>query len=287
VAIHTDGSLNRAPILVGSSVESSPVLADVDRDGVLDVIYAASDGRVHAIRGDTGAAIAGFPVRTDPIAVHASPAYTSLEVEVPHEAILAPLAADDLDGDGQVEIVAASIEGKVYVFDGRGARRPGFPVATDPRLSDPRNRDPLNDADPGILGAPTLADLDGDGGLEVLAAAFDGHLYAWNHGGASVDGFPVRIADRSKVDIVPETGVARPKAGVDARERAAKIVSSPAVGDLDGDGRLEIVVASNEEYGGELAGLPADTRLVNLLNLIGRLEIDLGDDLSLDVRGRV
>ncbi len=287
VAIHTDGSLARPPVEVGSSVESSPVLADVDGDGVLDVIYAASDGRVHAFRGDTGASIAGFPVRTDPIPVHASPAYESFEVEIPHEAILAPLAADDLDGDGWVEIVAASIEGKLYVFDARGARRPGFPVSTDPRFSDPRNRDPLNDADPGILGAPTLADLDGDGDLEVIAAAFDGHLYAWNHGGSSVAGFPVRIADRSKVDIAPETGVAQPKPGVDARDRAAKIVSSPAVGDLDGDGRPEIVVASNEEYGGETEGLPADTRLVNLLNLIGRLDIDLGDDLSLDARGRV
>jgi len=287
VAIHTDGSLARPPVEVGASVESSPVLADVDRDGVLDVVYAASDGRVHAIRGDTGAAIAGFPVRTDPIPVHASPAYASFEVEIPHEAILAPLAADDLDGDGRVEIVAASIEGKVYVFDDRGLRRRGFPVATDPSFSDPRNRNALNDADPGIFGAPTLADLNGDEGLEILAAAFDGHLYAWDHRGASVAGFPVRIADRSKVDIVPETGVARPKPGVDARERAAKIVSSPAVGDLDGDGRLEIVVASNEEYGGEVEGLPADTRLVRLLNLIGRLDVDLGDELSLDVRGRV
>ena len=287
IAIHTDGNLARPPVEVGASVESSPVLADVDRDGVPDVVYAASDGRVHAIRGDTGAAIAEFPVRTDPISVHASPAYASFEVEIPHEAILAPLAADDLDGDGRVEIVAASIEGKVYVFDDRGARRPGFPVATDPRFSEPGNRDRLNDADPGILGAPTLADLDGDGALEILAAAFDGHLYAWNHGGASVAGFPVRIADRSKVDVVPETGVARPKPGVDARERAAKIVSSPAVGDLDGDGRPEIVVASNEEYGGEPEGLPADTRLVKFLNLISRLDVDLGDELSLDVRGRV
>ena len=81
--------------------------------------------------------------------------------------------------------------------------------------------------------------------------------------------------------------VARPKTGVDARERAAKIVSSPAVGDLDGDGRPEIVIASSEEYGSEAEGLPADSRLVSFLNLIARLDVDLGDELSLDVRGRV
>jgi Subtilase family/FG-GAP repeat len=290
VAIHTDTALKRPPVEAGSSLESSPVLADVDRDGVLDVVYASSDGRVHAIHGDTGAEIAGFPARTDPIAVHPSPAYTSHEVERPHEAILAPLAADDLDGDGHVEIVAASIEGRLYVFDDRGRTRPGFPVATDPRFSDPGNRNRLNDADPGILSAPTLADLDapeGDGALEILAAALDGHLYAWDNRGAPVPGFPVRIADPSKVDIDPATGVARPKPGVDARERAAKLVSSPAVGDLDGDGRPEIVLGSNEEYGGEAEGLPADTRLVRLLNLLGRVDVGLGDELSLDVRGRV
>jgi hypothetical protein len=287
VAIHTDSDLARAPIEVGSSVESSPVLADADGDGVLDLIYAASDGRVHAFRGGTGREIAGFPVRTDPLPVHPSAAYDSLEVEVPHEAILAPLAADDLDSDGRLEIVAASIEGKLYLFDDRGNRRPGFPVTTDPRFSEPRNRDRWNDSDPGILGAPTLVDLDGDGSLEIVVGAFDGHLYAWNHRGASVPGFPVRIADRSKVDVDPATGVARPKPGVDARERAAKLVSSPAAGDLDGDGRPELVIASNEEYGFEVEGLPADTRLVKLLNAIASLDIDLGDDLSLDVRGRV
>jgi len=287
VAIHTDSDLARPPVEVGASVESSPVLSDADGDGVLDVIYAASDGRVHVVGGRTGAELAGFPVRTDPIPVHPSPAYDSLEVEVPHEAVLAPLAADDLDSDGRLEIVAASIEGKLYVFDDRGSQRPGFPVETDPRFSEPGNRDRFNDTDPGILGAPTLVDLDGDGTLELVAGAFDGHLYAWDHRGASVPGFPVRIADRSKVDVDHATGVARPKPGVDARERAAKLVGSPAAGDLDGDGRPELVVTSSEEYGGEVEGLPADTRLVKFLNAIASLDVSLGDDLSLDVRGRV
>ncbi|MCI0635513.1 MAG: FG-GAP-like repeat-containing protein, partial [Actinobacteria bacterium] len=288
VAIHTDGTLARSPVEVGASVESSPVLVDIDRDGALDVAYATSDGRVHAIRGDTGREISGFPARTAPVPVHPSPAYDSGEVGVPHEAILGALAADDLDGDHRAEIVAASIEGKLYVFDDQGNVRPGFPVATDPRFSHPRNRDPLNDTDPGILAAPTLVDLNGDGTLEILAAAFDGHLYAWNGRGAAVPGFPVRIADRSKVDIDPATGVATPKPGVDAHDRAAKLAGSPAVGDLDGDGRTEIVIASNEEYGGESFGFPAETPLVHFLNFIGALGLDLGgEELSLDVHGRI
>jgi hypothetical protein len=287
VAIHSDRTLAFAPIDLETSAEGSPALADVNDNGVLDIVYGASDGRVHVFRGDSGAELPGFPVRTDAIPVHPSPAYARGAVPVPHEAILAPTAADDLDGDGRVEIVVASMEGKLYVFDDHGALRPGFPVATNPAFSAPQNRDPLNDTDPAILAAPTLADLDGDESLEILAASFDGHLYAWRADGSPVAGFPVRIADRSRVSIDEATGKATPLPGVDARERAAKIVGSPAVGDLDGDGSVEIVVASNEEYGGEPQGLPAETPLVRVLNLLGRLGIALGEDLSLDVRGRV
>ncbi len=285
VAVHHDSDLlDYAPLQLGASGEASPALADVDGDGVLDIIYATSDGRVHAIRGRDGRELPGFPARTDPLPVHDSPAYASGEVELAHEAVIAAVAADDLDGDGRVEIVVASIEGKLYVFDDHGRRRPGFPVATDPALSAQPLRNRLNDLDPGIASAPSLADLDGLDGepqLEIVLGAWDGHVYAWRADGTPVAGFPVRLGDRSRVDILASgQAVARP--GASARSRGAKIVSSPAVGDLDGDGYPEIVIASNEEYG----GAQGDT-FSAFSPLFDGLQSVLGGELDLDVTGRV
>jgi len=285
VAVHEDTTLAYPPIRLGSSAESSGALADLDGDGTLDIVHATSDGRVYARRGADGWPLPGFPVRTDAIPVHTgAPVWSSGEVPVPHEPIVGAVAVDDLDGDGTLEIVAASTEGQIYAWSATGARRAGFPVSTDPALSDPANRDRLNDAERGILAAPTLADLDGDGTLQILVAAMDGYLYAWDPSGAERAGFPVRIADTTKVDVDPVTGKATPLEGVVARERGRKLVSSPAVADFDDDGRLEIVVGSNEEYGDEPDGWAPESFLTNTLLALGD---DLGGGFDLDVQSRL
>ena len=50
----------------------------------------------------------------------------------------------------------------------------------------------LNRTQAGFLGSPVLADLDGnDGGrLEIIAAALDRHVYAFNHDGKPSTGVP-------------------------------------------------------------------------------------------------
>lgn len=289
LAIHSDATLRFAPERLGASGEGSPALADVDRDGILDIVYGTTDGRVHALRGTTGEALPGFPALTAEIPIHPSPAYASGEVPIPREGILAPVAADDLDGDGRIEIVAATIEGSVYVFDDHGRVRPGFPVATDANLSRAENRDEWNDADPGIVSAPTLADLDPAGAhpaLEIVLGAWDGHVYAWRADGSQRPGFPVRLADRSKVDVDAVSGKITPKAGSKARERLTKILGSPAVGDLDADGLPEIVVGTNEEYGGETNGFHADSVLLRALISLSGGGLDIGD-FKLDTGGRL
>ena len=285
VAVHRDESLAYPPIRLGSSAESSGALADLDGDGTLDIVHATSDGRVWARRGADGKPLPGFPVRSDAYAVHTgAPVWSSGEVPIPHETIVGALAVDDLDGDGTLEIVAAGTEGGVYVWNALGMARDGFPVSTDPALSDPAHRDRLNDADRGVLAAPTLADLDDDGTLWIVVAALDGYVYAWSPDGTPRTGFPVRVADATKVDFDPVTGKSTPQDGVDAKERGRKLVSSPAVADLDGDGRPEIVVGSNEEYGDEPDGWAPESPLTNTLLSFGD---QLGGGFELEIQGRL
>jgi len=277
VAIHSDRNLKFSPIPLSSSAESSPVLADINRDGVLDIAYATSDGAIHATSGSNGRELQGFPAWTDALPVHPSPAYSTGLVQLPREPVLGSVAADDLDGDGTVEVVAASTEGKVYVFDDHARLRPGFPVSTDPALSQESNRDPYNDVDPGIIGAPTLADLDGPGsdpGLEIIVGALDRHVYAWRASGDPVSGFPVLLADPSKV-TVGAGGRVSPKDPAQALPMPAKIVGSPAVGDQDGEGFNEIVAATNEQYSGESTRFALDSRIAQIVDIVSQVKVDV------------
>jgi hypothetical protein len=70
------------------------------------------------------------------------------------------LAAGDLDGDGRSEIVGLGTGSGTYAFryDGTLMWESPYPTATDRGLWDPS-----------IGGGPTLADLEGDGTIEVIA----------------------------------------------------------------------------------------------------------------------
>ena len=110
------------------------------------------------------------------------------------------LAVGDIDGDGLLEVVAS--EGmrvcggalgdgrcgaygmKIYVWDNGGQALPGWP-----RMPGSDNR----------LTAPSLANLDGDGTLEIIVGSIDGTVYPYHHDGTMVEGWPQNT-----------TGAARP-----------------------------------------------------------------------------
>ncbi|MCC7077608.1 MAG: VCBS repeat-containing protein [Acidimicrobiia bacterium] len=78
----------------------------------------------------------------------------------------------------------------------------------------------------GVFGTPTVADLDRDGQMEIVATSWDHFIHAWNLDGSYVPGFPRFLFDT--------------------------LWSSPTVADLDGDGWLEIVFGGDmDEYAGQ------------------------------------
>jgi len=216
------------PVSLESSGESSPVLADMDGDGVLEIVISGSDGRVHVLRGD-GTELSGWPVEMDAQydAHPDSAGYASGEVPVPLEGVIAAAAAGDIDGDGEPEVVVASLVGGVYAWNADGSRVAGWPTQMLGR--EPEEFDADNTYDRGFVGAPALVDIDGDGALEVIALGMDSRAYVWSGDGSDFGAYPVDVCYPTICDV---------------QER--RIINSPSVGDLDGDGDLEIVFGTNE-----------------------------------------
>ncbi|MFH2007029.1 MAG: FG-GAP-like repeat-containing protein [bacterium] len=265
------------PMFIGASGEAPPKTADIDGDGVREIVYVDSDGWVNVLRGD-GSYLPGWPQPVN-VLPHLDPGNSAnhrasyafeaggMDPDVRSSVTDTAPAIADLDGDGDVEIIVANIDGFVYVYDAAGNVAPGFPVTLDRALGENASRN--NNVDSGIYGSPAVEDMDGDGDYEIVVGAMDGHVYMWHHNGDLDPGFPVKLMLPGDTDF-------------------AQTVSSPAVGDVDGDGSPDIVLGSNQSVneqgsfwaihadgndhpgGPFLEGFPFGILSVNLLPVVGQ-----------------
>jgi hypothetical protein len=244
------------PLSMGASLEASPKLADIDGDGVRDLVVPDSAGRLHALatRGGAPVPLPGFPYLTRPIdgldaqgeptvpSYLEAPAYKSGGVDpaIARETILAAPGVADLDGDGSMEIVFTTWPGTIYVINSRAEALPGWPRrlsaipscpldTTDPPTT--RCMDARHGYARGTYSAPVLADMNGDGRPEIIVGGFDGQVWVFKADGSVLDGYPV--------DLVS------PRSATPAR-----IMATPTVVDLNGDGIPEVITGSNQQIGG-------------------------------------
>ncbi len=241
---HDDDLLDGFPVDLGGSGESSPVLADLDGDGVYEIVVGTASGEVLALRGD-GTALDGWPVSTDPLAddhLDAAP-WSEGGLPAPPDGIMATVAVGDLDGDGSPEVVAATQFGGLYAWHADGTLVDGFPTWTVGR--EPDEFDDDHAYDQGYAAAPTLVDIDGNGTLEIVTLGLDSRMYVTDASGADWGPYPVEICHPELCGLVGK-----------------RIIDSASVGDIDGDGELEAVFGTNEAVDDESASV---TYAVDLL----------------------
>jgi hypothetical protein len=250
------------PVRINSSGDSSPALADIEGRGWLDTVMATADGTVHALRPD-GNEAPGFPVQTGPapgldpgydVNYLRAPGWAGGQVTRPRDGFLSPAAVGDLRHDGGLEIVASSFSGKTYAWDGRGRLLPGFPVLNGApayyHLSVPPPNTPYSFEPENIAGgAPVLADLEHNGRLDIIQTAGDNRLHAWRPDGTAVPGWPVST-------LLPPGAVAAGQ----QQTHDSKIVTTPALADLNRDGIPDVVVGLDDSILGTVPPLGAGVK---------------------------
>jgi hypothetical protein len=183
---------------------SSPAVGNLDQDPELEIVFAVNfsddnNGAIHAYNIDA-TPVPGWPF------FGAEPGHTS-------QVTASPVIAD-LDDDGHEEIIIAAerdfdpLNGRLYVLSDSATVVPGWPRAIPSYTPDAR------------VPSASIADLDGDGSLDIIYPDTEGQLRAYSRFGTTLSGFPVTYFENPPSQATQSTA---------------------SIGDIDDDGRLEIV----------------------------------------------
>jgi len=141
-----------------------PIVADLNRDSLPEVILASPHGSVIAVTVDTSASPVQFT--------------TLVERNVADTLTTNPIAAD-IDGNGYADIIVGG-KNRVHVLDRNLISLTGYPVVIDRGLEDAV-----------VVSTPVAADIDGDDRQDILVLTSVGNLYAF--GPDLLYGFPLGI----------------------------------------------------------------------------------------------
>jgi hypothetical protein len=235
-----------------SSLRSTPVPADLDGDGAMELVVVASSKLVAAYETD-GTPVTGWPRAMTSGGLHCAPAVA------------------DLDGDGLTDVVfGGNSDNQLWAVSGNGADLPGWPVTVGAA----------------VKSSPVLADVDADDVPEIFVIAQDGTVHAFRTDGSALPGWPASLSapvatPNPSPAVADLDGDGVPEIVVNGDGEIAVLradgtplpgtpivtgvtgQSSPVIADIDGDGRFEILTTSQDDRlharrtdGTELPGWP-------------------------------
>ncbi|MGB1846372.1 MAG: FG-GAP repeat domain-containing protein, partial [Candidatus Poseidoniaceae archaeon] len=169
-------------------------VADMDGDGDLDIISASSADDTIAWYENDGAA---------------NPSWTAADIATSADGAYSVYVAD-MDGDGDLDIVSASAyDDTIAWYENDGAANPSWTAANIATSADSAR-------------SVYVADMDGDGDLDIVSASFDDDTVAWYE----------------------NDGAANPSWTASDISTTANGVHWAVPADMDGDGDLDIVTSS-------------------------------------------
>lgn len=163
---------------------ASLCLGDVDGDGLEEIVVLKGDGTLYLLTYDGNVLwsrqLSGKSYVTSP-------------------------ALGDFDDDGYLDIVAAH-GNSLWVYNSNGALFGGFPVCLGDTF--------------GVQSSPVLADVSGDGNIDIVIGTISGWICGFDRHGKSLGGFPLSCGD--------------------------SVYSTPALIDIDSDGYIDLIAATDD-----------------------------------------
>ncbi|MCJ7874840.1 DUF4214 domain-containing protein [Phaeobacter sp. J2-8] len=201
---------------------ATPALADLDGDGLFEIIAPADitenaragipiqGGILHVLNNYGHQTVAGWDTQVG------TSTNADFRGKLEEQSLWSSPKVVDLDNNGTLEIVQGTGN---FFQDERGEYVKVWNTDGSLRFQlDTRGR---------VLASPLIADLDGNGSPEIIAATLEGYVHAWSAGGGTLFSTQVMPFDNDTMTGLPDVPIAR----------------QPIAVDLTGDGNLEIMVS--------------------------------------------
>jgi L-ascorbate metabolism protein UlaG (beta-lactamase superfamily) len=285
-------SFTAANITTSAGGGFSVYAADIDNDGDLDIISAAYDDDKIAWYESDGASDPSFTARTIATSIDGA----------------ASVYAADIDNDGDIDVLSASyVDDKIAWYENDGAADPSFTARTIATST-------------GGAYSIYAADIDNDGDMDIISAAYDDDKIAWYESdGASDPSFTARtittsadgarsvyaadIDNDGDIDVLSASTLDNKIAwyendGASDPSFTARTITTSANGawsvyaaDIDNDGDIDVVSASYSDdkiawYESDGASDPSFTARTITTSADGAISVyaaDVDNDGDIDV----